>query len=264
MLRLYRQLSLSYYRPIRGQEMKIYARGIIPIVACTMVFAVTSIHAQVPPGVTPGTPGGVGANTKWPYSFLTKPADTLEDIVDNVKNDPIVLERYKEHFNMTGPEVIEYISNLKATTLAKDTVLPLFFFDKENKKHRTFIRMPKGTRIWVDANNNPILWRPWGNPTIDPTVTGLGAQNQTIGVTGVAEPVPIPQGAPRGFVGAAPDLTGAIGLLALTPLFFVGGGGGGDVPAVNPPITIIPDPITIVTMGAGLTGLALRRRKRRS
>lgn len=234
------------------------------VVFTTLLFG--ALWAQMPPG-----------------AFLIRPAYSKEALINQVRNEPRVMEQLMRHFQMTEAEVIAMLRTLKLDTLKEDIYVQqagVSATTGELRLRKTKVK--KGAKVWVDRNGNPILLANCGNPitrrdkaatpSIEPVLGGGAAEKpfeagggivEDLYQTTLLEPL-IPQ-APRtefvtvptpeeivseGGIAEAPFLP-ALGLLP-TLLFAFDTGGG-----------IIPEPATVLTLSAGMGLFALRLKRKK-
>ncbi|MBA3726714.1 MAG: PEP-CTERM sorting domain-containing protein [Armatimonadetes bacterium] len=206
-----------------------------------------------------------------PNSYIEKATPTVKALVAHVKNNPTVMDRYVRHFQMTPDEVIRFISSLKVGRLKQDTYFKVWNVPVATGelRQRTLL-FKKGERFFFDSNGTPLIAVVCGNPIIRtdeadiprlaPAVSGPleGIVVELPGVAPVQTEINLLQPetpAPAPDVIAPPRPPNAVPLLGLLPALFFGinnGGGGGT----------IPEPSTIVMMGAGCAFLIGRARRR--
>ena len=218
-------------------------------------------------------------------AFINRPANTVPELIAQMKSDPVIMDRYMRHFGMTRSEV-----SLRLGTIARSGNYTVYSVPENGaiKVHTSFFAA--GTPAFVDAMGMPILRIKCGNPFVrGPRVTALSTplpvgseamelrpvtEAQTIiepleyspvllpptleelPVDAVA-PVPvlptepaIQTSSPQIF-GALPVVLGGIGAAAI----FTGGGSGSKTAPV-------PEPASMLILGGGALALLARRRRR--
>ena len=136
-------------------------------------------------------------------AFINKPANTIPELISQIKSDRQVADRFMRHFSMGRDEVIEYVSGLRLGTIQKSSYYTIYSAPENGilKSHVSFFK--KGTPAFVDAEGNPILRVKCGNPfvggpvrayaTNDPSVEDVGATpvpgNVEMGAVAAAAPV---------------------------------------------------------------------------
>ncbi|MBS1705237.1 MAG: PEP-CTERM sorting domain-containing protein [Armatimonadetes bacterium] len=222
------------------------------------------------------------AYTMPPNPFLVKPANSVGDLVGQIKRYPTVSHNYERHFGMTQSEVIAYMKSLKLTTLPQGGMFLVYNVPQSTGILRSkVLNLKKGTKIWVDWQGQPVLQWICGNPmTRGPkqvaTDTSLalvtaGAPSNDV-ISGV-EPMPTDEGAPIYAQYSEPSLPSVVetevpivisksrsndlSSLALIPIlgaFALSKKGGDDEP--NP----VPEPATMVIVGTGLAYIVSKKR----
>lgn len=228
-----------------------------------------------------------------PNAFLEKTCGTHEALMAHVKSNEVVMSRYMRHFGMTRDQVIEYFSTFHLDTLKQDGVYLVYNTPESNEIHSRSIFYKKGTKVWVDQMGNPVMKVSCGNPMVRGTDvqlvpgTTLEAHADVVPmeqpVEGVTAPVemeavenlpleaaPLPA-APTELPASVESVSrgGGAGWLALLPLAALAGshsGGGDDHPVCNPKTNpnCVPEPFTMVLMGAGAAGLVAKRLRKKA
>jgi hypothetical protein len=220
-----------------------------------------------------------------PNPFLVRPVNSLEQLIEQVKKEPVVMSRYCRHFQLTPEALLEMLSSLKAGRLTSDGEYEVFNVPAKTGVIRSrILKLRKGERVFVDRSGTPVILMVCGNPMarLDSTDVGSIALDITgasslkaisldtpadavVDQVTVIEPVlpiapdvafaapPAPgEGVTVTETSEAPFLA-PIAFLPTALLAFGGTGGG------NP----IPEPATMITLGAGVALLAARAKRRR-
>lgn len=215
-------------------------------------------------------------------SFLNRPANTLPELVRQIQNDSQVSNRFMRHFGMTKDEVVAMASNLKLSRLPSDAVYLVYNVPSWEEVRARAIMMKKGTLVWADQSNKPILKVSCGNPMARGTDIGMAGATPNVNLQPREEirdlvAVKMPE---TSFIDAtatplAPGevIVSAAELVPLAPTLPQVGGtpfpyilpiGVGLLFGLNkgdtPPV--VPEPCSMVALGVGAAAMVARRRKR--
>jgi hypothetical protein len=194
------------------------------------------------------TPAALALARTEPNSFINRPAYTLSDLLDQVRNDKVVASRFTRHFGMTKEEVVDYFSTLRLGRLKTDGVYLIYNVPdwEEVRSRAVFYR--KGTLVWTDDKGNPILKASCGNPMVRGTDIGLARVSPSVGLVTSSGPrdlvaLSTPETVPSDFAPEtmAPSLAQTSAIAALPPEMLV------------PAVTTQPiSPLLIVPIVGGL------------
>lgn len=220
-----------------------------------------------------------------PGSFVRRPVKSVSDLVAHVKADPVVMGRYSRHFRLKPAQVVTYFRSLHAAKLANEGVYLVFNVHADNVLRGRYFKLRKGTLVFADSTGRAILKKDCGNAMVmhlpplvaDASTTTPAAPHQpevadaspteeltllTPGVT-PAPAAPLAPAMPRhatsGSIGGAGGGWG----LGLLPLFFACGSSGFLINKEDEDTPPVPEPATLVVLGAGAAFTAFKRRKRR-
>lgn len=218
-----------------------------------------------------------------PNSFIDHRVSTVSQLVSETKNNPDVMDRFKRHFAMSDEQVISYLGSLHLSRLRESAVYTVYSVPSTGYVKAHSERLAAGTAVFSDMNGTPILLVKCGNPiskgpnnpvelaTVRPR-PALAPMHEEAPVGEVAPAPPVYAAAPPEApvlaplpITPAPPVTrtaqvapGGIGPwpLLLLPLAFIHNGGG-EEHHKQP----VPEPTTIIALGAGAAALIARKRR---
>lgn len=215
-------------------------------------------------------------------AFINRPANTIPELITQLRTDGVVMDRFMRHFSMTRSEVLAYVGSLRLGVIPKSAFYNVYSVPEDGriKVHKSFFKA--GTPAFVNAQGQPILRIKCGNPfvmgpsRIAHDYTPTPEESRSI----LVESTPAPPGfegpkPPPGYeipISNAPtptldaDLpfetpnqpigTAVAALVGLGAAFSFAGSGRNDKPP-----TPVPEPATILVVGAGVAAVARRRKK---
>jgi hypothetical protein len=213
-------------------------------------------------------------------AFIEQKVNTTSELVNHVKRNPGVMDRYMRHYGMTRAEVIAYLSTLRPSTIQEEGVYTVYSVPEGGKIRLNLQRLKKGRTIFVMPDGNPELVMLCGNPmTLGPkqvvalnrtpvTTTEVVADEVpvTILTETESEATPLTAMQPKEpvYTFTTPPVIDETPIpipvsggfnpwpLALGGLAFIDNGGG---------TAVVPEPMSMAAFGAGLALLGLRRRR---
>jgi hypothetical protein len=128
-------------------------------------------------------------------SYLTRPALTKDQLVEQINNDPIVMARYRRVFNnRTQEEIKRQLSKLHLTQLTTDHISEVWFTRPDGEIGFRERRVKKGTYVYANDEGTPILVQVCGNPLhkVLAAPEPLAAPKQTSSIQEFLEDEPLP------------------------------------------------------------------------
>lgn len=217
-------------------------------------------------------------------AFINKPANSIPELIAQIKADKQVADRFMRHFSMTKQEVVEFVSSLRLGTISKSGYYTIYSAPDNGilKAHVSFFK--KGTPAFVDSDGNAVLRVKCANPFVVGKAPGITAKANIQDTITTANEMSITAGivsAPNSDIEASipavpeisEDLTDgslALGVVPTPPVTsssgFLGSllGVGGAVSVMNKPPEPdpVPEPTSMVALSLG--ALALLRKKKKT
>ena len=218
-------------------------------------------------------------------SFCNVTPHTTNQLINQVKGNSVVMDRYTRHFAMTEDEVVAFFSTLVPGRLIKDGIYTVYGVPRDGKLHVHRRLLKKGEKVFMDSQGRAILQMRCGNPLTlgsrnpialsegpepaGPMDTNLVAETgdveeapATLAYVAPVTPGPIIPPTPPAEVVAVHSRGAIIPIPLLIPILIGGsclipkGGGGGKV--------VCPEPASMAVLALGFGALATRRRKKQA
>lgn len=226
-------------------------------------------------------------------AFLNVRAVTVPQLVEQVRRDPEVMDRYRRHYSMNDAEVLAFLSSLKLARINKAGAYRVYSVPPDGSIKMSVRNFREGTPVFADLVGRPVMILKCGNP-LDrgPKDPGVGKDPDPNLETDVTTEMREGELTPESLIeledltAIAPDVPTLVDLPEeiitinespipiLAPAIPIGGWlagllgggffliiGGGD--SNNPGDTVVPEPATVGIMAIGAGGLLLRRARRR-
>ncbi len=215
-------------------------------------------------------------------SFLTRHVSTVPQLVEQVRTDAKARERFRRHFRMQTPQLLEMLSHLHVGKLKETGAYIVYNVHEDGVIRAKVFQMTKGTTCFMDEHDTPILKMSCGNPMIAPTeqtalsVKPSGAVSareilipspaptpplvpEMVPPTPVVAPAEVAAPAPPTVVNSAVVEAGHTGFIFIPLLFFFREHGSCCCNCCNQPV---PEPTSLLVMGFGASCLLFRRRRK--
>ncbi len=226
------------------------------------------------------------AQTLGPNPFLASPARTNAELVKQVQSNPVVLDRYCRHFQLSREAVIHMLQSLHKVALDQDTQMEMWYVpEKTGELKSRKMTIKKGSLVWADASGTPILKASCGNPLVRTDVAAQPAVSGSRSAASAEKPVIAPEktiveemaefkpsqpmlpAAPSAEFVEIPGPTGVVSevrpsrfdigsAFALLPSLLIGVGGNHN--------NSVPEPTSMAAIGGALALMAARKIKRRA
>lgn len=184
-------------------------------------------------------------------SFLNNRVGTVDQLAQQVVNDPIVAARYARHFRMPRNSVVDFFqSNLRAARLLADYDATVYKMSGKTEAVATKQRLLKGAYVFVTKEGQPLLEAATGNPLANqlpiqlaasPETNSLGSASEGT-VSGVSS-VPAQDGVVTRVMGTQPAELGSV-----APVVMSANVAGAMAPAV--------EVVSAIPMASSLAGIS--------
>ncbi len=149
--------------------------------ACFTVLAVIALVCCAPSAADHQKPARPG-------SFVRYSAQTVDDLVSQIENNPVVAKRYAEHFGTSPENLARYFrENLKVITLKTPVKVRTYFISKNNKIASKQRVLPAGRRVYVTLAGELLIETDCGNPV----TKKLPPKTKVLGTTETVPPLPV-------------------------------------------------------------------------
>lgn len=98
-------------------------------------------------------------------AFLNKAAPNLRMIIRQVKFDPEVCSRYERHFGLSKWQIVAYFETLRLARLKESASYIVYNCGEKDDVIRSRVfHLKKGTKVYIDRFDQPVLKFSCGNP----------------------------------------------------------------------------------------------------
>jgi hypothetical protein len=99
-------------------------------------------------------------------AFINKPANSIPELLAQIKSDKQVADRFMRHFSMSKEEVLEYVGSLHLGTLKESGYYTIYSAPESGIITAHISYFKKGTPAFVDADGNAVLRVKCANPFV--------------------------------------------------------------------------------------------------
>jgi hypothetical protein len=213
-------------------------------------------------------------------SFLSTAAPTVSALIQEVRSDKVVADRYERHFGMTYEEVLRFFATLHLAKLNSDSVYMVYLVDDQGVIKAHPQKLKAGTRVFANAEGTPVLLAKCGNAMIPgsnaltavilPSVAESSVVLRDLSLTTpVADEIDTksPLFTPNQPAAILPEMpptitTGGRELVSV-PALLAAIGGAGSVLIGSGHGTPVPEPASFIVVGSALVLVGLRRKSRK-
>lgn len=222
---------------------------------------------------------GAARRRTGPDSFLRWQAYTKQEFMSQVEGDAVLRQRLVKHFHVHEAELLDYLrANLRDVKLREAGWRVVYGVTRTGRIYKTRAFLAKGATALGLVDGTPVFRLPCGNPLITllpvlhrPVERELyappGQQPTTAPISVAIEEVPVQ--APEEYallrdIPVAPNFVAPVTTEGrrFIPFWWPRGGDGDDHPPPPPPPPPIPEPGTLLLLGAGLAVLGGRFARR--
>ena len=216
-------------------------------------------------------------------AFINKPANSIPELLAQIKSDKRVADRFMRHFSMSKEEVLEYVGSLHLGTIKESGYYTIYSAPDNGiiKAHISFFK--KGTPAFVDADGNAILRVKCANPFVPGPVKPYATSSPSV-IDSSSDVLPVtPDASIKSDDLTAsytppeplrPDVDAPVTLkttpTSSSPQIFAGNslasvlglGGAAIFIHKGSHTPSVPEPASFIAIGFGIGALALRRKKK--
>jgi hypothetical protein len=100
-----------------------------------------------------------------PGSYVRYSVQSVDDLVDQIINDPVVAKHYTSHYGMSATELADYFrDNLKLTTVQAPVKATTYFLSKDGRAQFKQRTLKAGKLVFVGPGGEMLLEADCGNP----------------------------------------------------------------------------------------------------
>lgn len=149
-------------------------RLLIRVLTIVLVLGLAGVLAAPVFAAKPSPPG----------SYMKYSVSSVDELREQVADDPLLRNRYSLHFGVSPEALDEYFStNLQLITLKQSLKTQCWYVDKKGRTHVKSKNLPKGTLVFATKTGKPVIQASCGNPL----TTDLPDRVSTKGITETIE-----------------------------------------------------------------------------
>lgn len=101
-----------------------------------------------------------------PNSYLVRPVNSVRELVQQIRGEPVVAQRYARHFKQPAYVIADFFEkNLRLTRLERSGEFFVYYAPSDGQLLVKRRMLPRGTEVFVlKSNNKPVLQKDCGNP----------------------------------------------------------------------------------------------------
>jgi len=106
-----------------------------------------------------------------PNSYLVRPVNSVRELVDQIRGEPVVAQRYARHFKQPAYVIADFFEkNLRLTRLERSQEFLVYYAPPDGQLLVKRRLLPRGKEVFVlKRTGKPVLLKECGNP-MTPTV----------------------------------------------------------------------------------------------
>ncbi|MCS7066848.1 MAG: hypothetical protein NZL85_11335, partial [Fimbriimonadales bacterium] len=107
-----------------------------------------------------------------PNSYLVRPVSSVQELVQQIRSEPVVAQRYARHFKQPAYAIADFFEkNLRLTKLERSGEFFVYYAPPDGQLLVKRRLLPRGKEVFaLKSNNKPVLLVECGNP-MTPTVS---------------------------------------------------------------------------------------------
>jgi len=214
-----------------------------------------------------------------PNAFLSKRAESVSQLIQQVNTDTEVADRYERHFGKSKEDLVHFLGGLHLARLNAAGTYRIYSVDSRGVIKAHPERLKAGARVFADASGMPVLKASCGNAMVPgsndqstallPSVTQPSQSLEDVGLTtpvsNEADAKLLAIGVPGMPVALAPEMPGLVttgnsNQSFVVPAALAAIGGAGSFLFGSKGGAPVPEPATILVVSGAIAALVYRRK----